>query len=274
MNRILLLGGIAAVVVTAACAEVGTGPDVPASIELAPFAYPSVVVGDSLRDSLGVLAPVRAIVRNSAGEVITGARATYLYADATRDTALRVDSLTGIVSGRATVAQGRIAARIGTSLQVLRPLIATVRPDTVFRGTATEGLIVSLLPDTGRTRAQGNTTGDVAVQVRNRQGATPVGVSGWLVSFRLIRPANPTNDTTLGAFLVTDGLAASVVDTTSSDGTAARRVRVRPALFPVANGTARVTDSVIVEATTRYRGQIVRGGPVRIVVPVIRPASQ
>lgn len=275
MNRILLLGGIAATVLTAACAEVGTGPEVPAAIELGPFAFPSVVVGDTLRDSLGVVAPIKAIVRNSAGDVIADARPVYLYADFIKDSALRVDSLTGVVAARAVVSQGRLAARVGTSLQVLRTLIATVRPDTMFRGAAApEALVVSLLPDTGRARAEGNTTGDLGVQVRNRQGASPVGVSGWLVSYRLIKPANPTNDTTKGVFLVTERLAPSLVDTTSTEGTVARRVRVRPALFPVAQGTARVTDTVIVEATARYRGQVVRGGPVRILVPVIRPASQ
>jgi hypothetical protein len=99
-------------------------------------------------------------------------------------------------------------------------------------------------------------------------------VNGWLVSFRLVKPANPTNDTTKAVFLVDEQLRASVVDTTTAEGNAARRVRVRPVGFPVAQGNARVTDTVIVEATARYRGQLVRGAPVRVLVPVVRPASQ
>jgi AAA+ superfamily predicted ATPase len=75
-------------------------------------------------------------------------------------------------------------------------------------------------------------------------------------------------------FLVDEQLRASVVDTTTAEGNAARRVRVRPVGFPVAQGNARVTDTVIVEATARYRGQLVRGAPVRVLVPVVRPASQ
>lgn len=274
MKHFLLFGGIVAAVAIAACADVGTGPAVPAAIEFAPFPFPSVVVGDTLRDSLGVVAPIRGVVRNAAGDIITDARPTFLYADFTKDSALRVDSLTGIVSARATVAAGRIAARIGSALQVVRPLIATVRPDTIVPGTPPSALILSLLPDTGRARAQGNTTGDIGVLVQNRQGAAPVGVNGWLVSFRLIKPANPTNDTTRGAFLVADQLNPSVLDTTGVDGGASRRVRIRPALFPVAQGTARVTDTVIIEATARYRGQLVRGAPVRVQIQVVRPASQ
>lgn len=274
MNRSLLLPAIAAAVFAAACADVGTGPDVPAAIELAPFPFPSVVVGDTLRDSLGRAAPIRAIVRNAVGDVITGARPTFLYADFLRDSALRVDTATGIVVARAVVAQGRLAARVGSSLQVVKPFIATIRPDSVARGTSPASLIVSLLPDTGRARAQGNTTGDIGVRVLNLAAANPAGVNGWLVSFRLVKPANPTNDTTRGAFLVNENVGPSILDTTGTDGAAARRVRVRPALFPAAQGSARVTDTVIVEATARYRGQVVRGGAVRVIVPVIRPASQ
>jgi hypothetical protein len=253
---------------------VGTGPDVPAAIELPPFAFPTIVVGDTLRDSLGAVAPIKAIVRNSSGDIIADAKPSYLYADFTRDSAFWVDSVKGIVVARAKVTAGRLAARIGSSLQVLRTLSSTVRPDTAVLGSAPPALIVSLLPDTGRTRAEGNTTGGVSVQLRNLQETTPVGVDGWLVSFRLVKPTNPTNDTTKGVFLVDEQLRASMLDTTSSEGTASRRVRVRPASFPVPQGSARVTDTVIVEATARYRGQLVRGAPVRVLVQVVRPASQ
>jgi hypothetical protein len=274
MKHILLCGGIAAAVAVAACADVGTGPDVPAAIELPPFAFPTVVVGDTLRDSVGAVAPIKAIVRNSVGDIIVDARPSYLYADYTRDSAFRVDTATGIVVAREKVTAGRLAARIGSSLQVTRPLIATVRPDTAVSGPAPAALLVSLLPDTGRARAEGNTSAGLSVLLQNRQGDSPTGVHGWIVSFRLVKPANPTNDTTKGVFLVDEQLRASVVDTTTPEGTAARRVRVRPAVFPVPQGSARVTDTVIVEATARYRGQLVRGAPVRVLVQVVRPASQ
>ena len=274
MNRFLVWSAVLAAVTVAACADVGSGPEVPAAIELPPFPFPSVVVGDTLRNEAGAVAPVRAIVRNSSGDIITGARPTYLYADFLRDTAFLVDTATGIVVARKQIREGRIAARIGSSLQVLRPLMSTVRPDTVDAGNRIDALIVSLLPDTGRARAEGNTTRELGVVVRNRQGAAPVGVSGWLVRFQLIKPANPTNDTSAAVYLVDERLSASAVDTTSDDGSAGRRVRVRAARFPVPQGNARVTDTIIVEATLRYRGQLVRGAPIRLIAPVVRPASQ
>lgn len=274
MNRFLLLAGIVTAVAAAACADVSTGPDEPAAIELPPFAFPTVVVGDTLRDSLGVVTPIRAIVRNSAGDIIAGARPSYLYRDFDRDSAFTVDSTTGIVVARKKVAEGRMAARVGATLQVLRSLISTVRPDTVFPNAAPAALIVSLLPDTGRARAESNTSANFSLQLQNRQQSTPEGVHGWLVRYRLIRPANPTNDTSAVAFLVDDVGRASTLDTTTQDGTVGRRVRVRANRFPVPQGNLRVTDTLIVEATASYRGQVVRGAPVRILTTVVRPASQ
>jgi hypothetical protein len=250
---------------------VGTAPDVPAAIELPPFAFPSVVVGDTLRNEAGIATPIRAIVRNSAGDIITDATPTYLYADFLRDTAFLVDSTTGVIVAAKTVESGRIAARIGSSLQVIRALIATVKPDTASAGAVPNGLIV-VLPDTGRARAQANTTPDIPMRVRNRAGTTPVGVQGWLVRFQIIRPANLTNDTTAAVFLVDDQGRASTLDTTNAAGEAARKVRVRAALFPAPGATTSVTDTVVVQATLTYKGQPVPGSPVRLVAPVSRLA--
>lgn len=256
-----------------ACAEVGTAPDVPAAIELPPFAFPSVVVGDTLRNEDGAVTPIQAIVRNSAGDVLPDAAVRYLYADFNRDSALRVDSVTGVVVAlKAMAAEGRLAARAGSSLQVLRPILTTVRPDTAFAGPAPTTELITVFPDTGRAAARANTTRELTVQLRNRQTATETQVNGWLVRFRLLRPANPTNDTSGAAYLVNDGGGASVIDTTTG-GSAGRSVRVRAAQFPVAQGTSFVRDTVVVEATVTYRGRPVAGSPMRLVAPVVRPSS-
>ncbi len=255
-----------ALVITAtlatACAEVGSGPDVPAAIEFARLPYPSVVIGDTLRNEAGAPTALRAIVRNSAGDEITGAPVRYLYADYNRDSSLIVDSTRGTVFALkvAVGSPSRVAARAGSSLQILGNLIVTVAPDTVS-GTA-PGLLELSLPDTARK----NTTGEFTVSVRNRATTTPTGVNGWVVRYELLRPANPTNDTTAGAYLVADSQGGSVIDTTDVSGNATRRVRVRPNLFPAAAGT----DSVIVQVTVRYRGNPVKGSPLRLATPVKR----
>lgn len=247
-----------------ACAEIGTAPEQPTAIEMVPFPSPSIVVGDTLRSIDGVVAPVRAIVRNTAGDPIEDAPVRYLYADFNRDTgAVFVDSLTGVVvARRAITGDARIAARVGPVLQVIRNLIVTVRPDTLEAGASPPPLSVTL-PDTGRSGAQANSSQAVQATLRNLAGTAPVPVNGWVVRFGLRRPLNAANDTSAAVFLVDDQGRASTIDTTDNSGTAGRRVRVRAASFPTT-----AVDTVEVLLSASYRGRLVPGASqvVRLVV--------
>jgi hypothetical protein len=260
---------VAATGVGAACAEVGTAPDVPAAIEMTPYPSPAVVIGDTLRDLSGVIAPIKALVRNVAGDVIATAPIRYLYADALRDSALAVDSITGIVRAlRASTGDARLVARVGSSLQVIRVLIAATRPDSMDRGGAPDpAVFTTSLPDTGRSQATRNSTQAISVIVRHVEanGAGSL-VNGWPVRFEIVAPANPTNDTTKAVYLVDDQGRASVLDTTDASGNAGRKVRVRATLFPV--GTA--TDTVVVRASVTYKGRALAGSPILVRQPVKR----
>jgi hypothetical protein len=259
-----------AIMTSAACAEVGSGPDVPAAIELTALPSPSVVIGDTLRTIDGVVAPVKAIVRNLSGDPIADAPVRYLYADFARDSALKVDSSSGIVVAlRASSADARLAARVGTSLQVLKTVVVTSRPDSMDRvGQVTPTLFTTTLLDTGAVGRTANSSNALTAVVRHKSSTAGVTttVNGWPVRFELLSPANPTNDTTRSVYLVDDVGRASSLDTTDAGGVAGRKVRIRAALFPAAG----VTDSVIVQATATYRGQLLPGGPVRIALPVKR----
>lgn len=259
-----LLAAVSVAGAVLACAEIGTAPEQPAAIEMVPFPSPSIVVGDTLRSIDGVVAPVRAIVRNTAGDPIDNAPVRYLYADFNRDTgAVFVDSLTGIVvARRAITGDARIAARVGPVLQVIRNLIVTVRPDTLEAGASPPPLSVTL-PDTGRSGAQANSSQAVQATLRNLAGTAPVPVNGWVVRFGLRRPLNAANDTSAAVFLVDDQGRASTIDTTDNSGTAGRRVRVRAASFPTT-----AVDTVEVQLSASYRGRLVPGASqvVRLVV--------
>lgn len=250
------------------CVEIGTEPTRAAALELSPFPSPSIVVGDSLRDVNGNAARVSAIVRNVRGEIIEDAPVRFLYADFNRDSALIVDSITGFVRA-AKVAKGdaRIAVRVGSTLQTIRSIIVTTRPDTIGATDAAAALLTTVLPDTARANNNPNRSNPLAVTVRHFEGTAATGVNAWPVQFEVIDPANPSNDTTAAAWMVDDNGRASALDTADASGTAARRVRVRAALFPAA-GTAQ--DTIVVQATARYRGTLVQGAPVRILVPVRR----
>lgn len=248
------------------CSEVGTDPATAAAIELAPFPATAVVIGDTLRAEDGTVAPIRAIVFNVRGNVITDFPVRYLYPDFNRDSALLVDSATGvIVAVRQPAGEARLAARAGGTLQVLRSLFVVQRPDTLS-GQSLSTVLQVAPPDSGRGR---NTTTDLTATVRHiAPDSMRSPVRGWLVRYTLISPANPGNDTTAAAFLVDDTGRPSTVDTTDVQGNARRRVRVRSLLFPQGGAV----DSVVVAASASYNRIPLRGSPVRIAAPVQRAA--
>lgn len=260
-----------------ACSEVGSEPDAPAAIEMAPLPSPSVVIGDTLRNVDGVATPIQAIVRNLNGDVITDAPAYYLYADYNRDSALAVDSAKGyVVALKATnpaTATARLGARVGSSLQVLRTILVTERPDSVDRvGQPAMAIFMTTLPDTGRTGANANrTTQELTAVVRHKTSATATSpVNGWPVRFEVVTPANPSNDTTLSVFLVDATGRASVLDTTNSQGVAGRNVRIRADAYPAAG---KAIDTVKVRVIVTYKGKALPDTALRIALPVLRDST-
>jgi hypothetical protein len=171
------------------------------------------------------------------------------------DSGVTVDSVTGIVVGdslRSTPA--RIVATVGT-LQAIQFVDVTLRPDLVQAVNALDSLQYSLL----------DTTLNVSplLQVRVAHGVAPNDstVKSYIVSFAIVAQGDPQ----LGE-LVNDAGKASVVDTTDASGMAGRKIRLHPAFLrsPV--------DSIVVNATAKYRGVQVNGSPVRLVL-LLKPAG-
>jgi hypothetical protein len=233
-----------------ACAKEVIGPEVPISVALDSLPFPAVVVGDSLRDTSGTVAAVQARAFNFRGELLESTAFRYLIVDR----GASIDSTTGIVVGdsvRATPV--RIVARLN-GLQTNPIQLAVVpRPDSLAAVTTTDTLRYSLTDSTV------NVSNELSVRVLHDSNP-PVPVASWVVRFRITVPTD-----TLLAFMVNGG--SSPVDTTSIDGTAARRVRIR------AQRLSMTSDSVIVLASATYRGAHLRGSPQRLVVH-LRPLSQ
>jgi hypothetical protein len=271
-SRLFVLGAVSALVAAAACADIVTDPLVPVSIEAESQAFPSIAIGDVLRDTLGVEQPIRVTVRNIQGDVIEDAPIRYLYVQAQRDSALEVDSVTGFVRVLKQPAAGQlqIAARYAFALQVLVPVIVTNEPDTVFT-TDTDLELVGFVPDTGRRGVDSNSVSlGTRVQYENAAGALQP-VNDWIVRYAILRPANLRNDTTASVFLVNETGRPSQIDTTDGSGSASRRVRVRPLQFPAAG---RTVDTVEVEAMIWRKGEPVPGAPIRFLVPVSSPSTR
>jgi hypothetical protein len=244
-SAILVMVGFAAL----SCSDVSGSSTSVLSIQFDSLGAPSVVVGDTLRDTTGAVA--RPVVRafDFQGEEIVSAPVFFL----SPDSGVTVDSLTGIVVGdslRSTPA--RIIATVGT-LQAIQNVDVTLRPDLLEPEAALDTLPYSLLDTTVNV--------STLLQVKLTHGVPPDDsvVKSYIVSFAIVAQSNPQ----LGE-LVNEAGTKSVVDTTDVSGIAGRRIRVHPVFL-----TSQV-DSIIVNATAKYRGVQVNGSPVRLVV-VLQP---
>jgi hypothetical protein len=236
--------------VIGACTEIPTDADKILSIEVGALPFPSVVVGDTLRDTTGVAAPLSPLAFNFQGQPVPSPPFRFRAVDR----GVTVDSVRGFVVGdsvRATPA--RVVAVLG-DLQAFIPIIVTLRPDTVVASVARDTLLYSLT-DTTKNRSD-----PLSVTVRHSLTATDSTVNGWLVTFAVLYPTD-----TLFVRLVNDGGVSSHVDTTDASGSAGRRIRMDAAHIRAVN------DSVVVVASVKYRGSHLRGSPVRMVLE-LRPA--
>jgi hypothetical protein len=236
---------IASAIVLTACVDIPTSADEVLSFQFVPLPSPGVVLGDSLRDSLGVVTPVRVRGFNYQGDTIETVDVRFLAVDR----GVQVDSVTGIVTGDSIRPAARIQAMVN-GLSGFANLAVTYRPDSVTGSNARDSLSYSLTDSTQNTSA--------AIGVRVLHGALgDTSVAAWRVSFAITSVA----DTAL-AHLVDDNGKLSTADTTDASGIGARRLRidVRNLVTPI--------DSVIVLAFVKYRGVNVRGSPVQLVLKV------
>ncbi len=234
-----------------ACKDVSGSSTSVLSIQFDSLAAPSVVVGDTLRDTTGaVIVPVvRAF--NFNGDEITPVTVRFQ----SPDSGLVVDSITGIITGdslRSTPA--RIVATVG-SLQAIQRVDLTLRPDLLAGLHDRDSLSYSLLDTTL------NVSPRLTVKLTHGVAPTDSVVKSYIVSFAIVSQSNPQ----LGE-LINDAGKPSVVDTTDTNGVAGRTIRLHPLFLTDA------VDSIIVNATARYRGAEVGGSPVRLVLKV-KPRS-
>jgi hypothetical protein len=243
MRRLAVLIGLAGV----ACSDAGTDPNAVVAVRFDGSAYPSIVAGDSLRDSLGVIQPLKATGLNYKSEPVAGAAFVF----SSPDTILRMFT-DGVVFARGRKPDGtpaRVFATSGSLQSQPDSLVVVPRADSmkVVKDVDT------LLFDPG---AGSNSAPDVlGVQLLGDTlaSAPKAPVPAWLVSFQLSYRGTliPPTDTSF-AFTGEVNSAktarfASFVDTTDAQGRAGRRVFVRSL------STSAIEDTIFLIATMRKR---------------------
>lgn len=254
MRRLAVLLGAAGL----ACTDVGSDPQQPVAIEFDSLPAPAIVYGDTLRDLLGVVAPLSARVFNVDGDLIVGAPIDFFSSD---PAAVRIDAASDFAIALEDTARKTVTIRAqagGIPAATTRALDLVPRPDSLARAVG----VPSDRIDTVRYQpADTAVTGPpmvVRVLHRDTTATDSVrGVKSWRVRYAVIVPAGA--DT----LLVDDATRRSVVDTTAADGVASRRLFVRR----LAGGT--FPDSIAVDASAWYRDGLLAGAPIRFILRVL-----
>jgi hypothetical protein len=178
MRRALLLCALAAV----ACTDVTTDPNTVVALRFAGAAYPSIVIGDSLRDSLGAIQVLRATGLNFRGDSVPGT----VFDFSSPDTSLKLfqDGVVFARTPRADPTQAAIVyARTGPLLSQADSLFVVPRADLLTATKAADTVLFDA--GSGGSSAQNVSYFQVLGDTGTTAGAPKAVVRGWLVSFQL-----------------------------------------------------------------------------------------
>jgi hypothetical protein len=246
---------LAAAFAAGSCTEINGAADHVAALEFSRLPYPSIVSGDTLRDSLGVASPLKAVFFNGNGEEIESDDVSFIALD----TGLTISS-TGLVTTQRRSGQVPIVASTSVLQTRAVNLIIARRPDSALISLNARDTIDFEQFNPASTN---NNSGELSVRVLTADSAGGITTTqGWLVSFQAsFRGAVVPPGDTSSVFLLGDGNQRSNVDTTNSSGIASRRLRLNLIGVPPFD-----LDSAFVTATVRHKGQHVRGSPLRFVI--------
>jgi hypothetical protein len=250
------LVGAALCVAALACGDVPTLEGGIAFISPVILPSPAVAVGDTLRDSAGVVAPLQIFAIDNAGDTIESVQPTFIV------TTVPGPSVTILPNNLArgdSVRTASIVGRVGTRLQTPPVQLNVVfQPDSMAAGSPTTASFP--VPNAGEVTS----SVPLSVNVTSIGKGTRAGVPSIIVHYAIttIYPVEtPVPDTTVvlvndqDRFIPPSGLTS--VDTTDASGNASRRIRAVPFGF----------DSVaILVSANNLKGVPLPGGPIRFVV--------
>lgn len=241
-----------AVVALSACIELTVDPKQIAAIEFLAPPNPGIVLGDTLRDTLGVAVRLQAKVFDAGGDLVPDAP---LYFVAT-DTFTHLAGGNYLVANKDTVGTSKVYAVTGQLQSVVRTMAIIRAPDSIAFSPATEDTIRIKVPATGTSIDTSK-----AITVRVRSGAQLVNAVRVRFEFERRGTILAPKDTATYA-MVTTGARLSAIDTTDASGNASRTIRVR------ATAGTPVTDTIVVLATATIGG-VLKSKPARKTILIL-----
>lgn len=196
---------------------------------------PGLVVDDTMRDSLGFVAPLRVVAFDIDGNPIADAQATFVAVDTGAHLA------GALLIGDDTVATSVVGAVAGLQTDTVRVPV-TLAPQQLIAVAALRQQLTATVIDTAATSP------DLTTRVENVSGATPRGIQAIIVRYEVVQAPPPTS-ATAGPTVVLLPAGSGARDTTDGSGNAGRQVRFR--LLAI----SAPTDSAVINASASYRGQ-------------------
>jgi hypothetical protein len=222
-------------------------------LSISPLLLPSpgLVAGDTMRDSLGVAAPLRVIGYSTDGsEAQPQPPSTFVL----------LDTGAHLANGQYLVGEdANTTVRVVGSLASLQTQPASVKvtlsPDTLLAAdSAVHTKTYTLSPDTLQP-----TSAELTTKVWHRDPTTPSGVEAVIVRYTIVQSPPPRPDAVGPTIVLMPGSSLASRDTTSTAGIASRAVRLRISAIGAPG-----SDTAVVDATASYRGQTI--GTVQFIV--------
>jgi hypothetical protein len=199
---------------------------------------PGLVAGDTMRDSTGLVAPLRITAYGVDGEVLPSQPPlTFVVLDTG---AHMVDALLlGDNAGRTV----RVVGTVGSLQSQFASVKVTAEPDTLVAAD-------SILHRKAYSINAGDTVSispELSVLVQNLAGTAAAGVEAVIVRYAIDQA--PTGNGSGPTVVLASGNVRSSRDTSDAGGRASRTARLRIAALG-----SFATDTVLVSATASYRG--------------------
>ncbi|CAN5786778.1 hypothetical protein BH11GEM1_BH11GEM1_03310 [soil metagenome] len=248
--RVLVAAGSMAILLS--CGDVPTLASGIAYISAVELPSPVVIAGDTLRDSLGRVAPLRVRAFDANEHEVSGTTTTWFVSPL--DTGIHIDAK-GVLTANDSIRVVHVVGRVGDRLQTAEALLYVVpKPDQVLGAGITDALVGA------------PAKGTLQVTVTGTRGAGRSPVRGVVVRYRIVAVNDrPVVDSTR-VFLVDDANTplrnafTMAVDTTNESGVASRFVTV--------SDTTGIRKIEISATARSLRGEALSGNPVTFVLPL------
>ena len=182
MRRAAPILALTAATLAISCIELTVDGSALGSIDFVQLPSPSIVAGDTLRDSAGNAFPLTTRVYLADGSETSTFPVTYVLLDTFAE--LKGDFLVAKSSlDLGTVPKQRIAATVGGLQSLVREIVVVRRPDSI---RATGPLVDTIEYNVPTTAADKSVS--LAVQVVAGSTAPLTGVTNYVVTYRLLRP--------------------------------------------------------------------------------------